>query len=609
MSNNKNVGGFRVSGSTIADEIKSRCNIVDIVGRYVELKRSGSSYKGLCPFHSEKTPSFNVSESRQFFYCFGCGASGDVISFLMKIENIDFHTAVSKLAEEYGIDMDRFGYRNEGKKNEIYEMNREAAVFFYRNLTEKPNPGYEYMKKRGLNPKTIARFGIGFAEDSWHALQNHLLEKKYSEEMMMQAGLLSASNGKRYDKFRNRVMFPIFNTRGKVIGFGGRTLGDSGPKYLNSPESSVFSKKNNLYGLNLTRNEINSSNCAILVEGYMDLVSLYRNGVRNVAASLGTALTEQQCALLKRYTQNVVLSYDADAAGQKAALRGIELLRNAGISARVLHISDGKDPDEFITKNGKEAFLKLVDQALPYADYRISVARGKYDIGTPSGGIGFLREIRGILADLSPVEADVYIKKIAAETHISESAIRREVNETAESARTGRTAAGGRQQPAQALYPAGTGGRVPDIRRVEGDEMIQMHFIKLAAVNPDYLEPMKDYEFVFEDPAYARIYNMIKDVYLEDSEVDINKVSDNLLPEDDVLFRKALERVVFPENSDQVFRECVEKIRYEKLQKRQNEILEALTLLTEEESDRNRADALTKELIELQRTMQNIKLG
>ena len=199
-----------MSGNNIAEEIKSRCNIVDVVGRYVELKRAGGSHKGLCPFHNEKTPSFVVSESKQFFYCFGCGASGDVISFLMKIENIDFHTAITKLAEEYGIEMDKFGYRNEGKKNQIYEMNREAAVFFFKNLTEKANPGYEYMKRRGLNPKTIARFGIGFAEDDWHGLRNHLLEKKFSEDLMFEAGLVSRSKGRTFDKFRNRVMFPIF---------------------------------------------------------------------------------------------------------------------------------------------------------------------------------------------------------------------------------------------------------------------------------------------------------------------------------------------------------------------------------------------------------------
>ena len=492
---------------------------------------------------------------------------GDVISFLMKIENIDFHTAITKLAEEYGIEMDKFGYRNEGKKNQIYEMNREAAVFFFKNLTEKANPGYEYMKRRGLNPKTIARFGIGFAEDDWHGLRNHLLEKKFSEDLMFEAGLVSRSKGRTFDKFRNRVMFPIFNTRGKVIGFGGRALADGGPKYLNSPESSVFSKKNNLYGLNLTRKDINGSNCAILVEGYMDLVSLYRHGITNVAASLGTALTEQQCSLLKRYTENVVLAYDADSAGQKAALRGIELLRKAGIAAKVLHISDGKDPDEFITKNGPQAFRALVDRALPYAEYRIAAARSRYDITTSEGSIGFLKEARDMLSGMSPVEADIYIKKIAEDTRISESAIRREVNEAQESDR--------QRQPAPAL----------------------------TSVNPDYLPQIGQYEFVFEDPAYYRIYQMIKNVYLEDSEVDINKVSDSLLPEDDVLFREALEKIIFPENSDQVLQECIATIRTQQLKKRQEEILDVLAFLGEEDEDRERADALTKELMELQMTM------
>lgn len=588
-----------MSGNNLAEEIKSRCNIIDIVGRYVELKKAGGSHKGLCPFHNEKTPSFVVSESRQFFYCFGCGASGDVISFLMKIENIDFHTAITKLAEEYGVDMDRFGYRNEGKKNRILEMNREAAVFFYKNLTEKANPGYEYMKHRGLDPRTIARFGIGFAEDGWHGLMDHLLQKNYPEEMMYEAGLVSRSKGRTFDKFRNRVMFPIFNTRGKVIGFGGRTLGEGGPKYLNSPESSVFSKKNNLYGLNLTRKNINESNCAILVEGYMDLVSLYRHGVTNVAASLGTALTDQQCSLLKRYTENVVLAYDADAAGQKAALRGIELLKKAGISAKVLHISDGKDPDEFITKNGPDAFRSLVSEAVPYAEYRVSVIREKYDLSTAEGGIGFLKEIRQLLSEMSPVEADIYIKKIAGDTGISESAIRREVNEAEEA---------GRQRQTVTVRPRRMPERESDgIRKAEGDKALQMYLIKLISVNPDYLSQIGQYEFVFEDPSYYRIYQMIKNVYLEDSEVDMNKVSDSLLPEDDILFRESLEKVIFPENSDQVLQECIATIRIQQMRKRQEEILRVLSFLGEEDEDREKADALTKELMKLQETMQDIK--
>ncbi len=611
-----------MSGNNIAEEIKNRCNIIDVVGRYVQLKRSGNNYKGLCPFHSEKTPSFSVSESRQFFYCFGCGASGDVITFLMKIENIDFLAAATKLAEEYGIELEKFGYRNEEKKNALFEMNREAALFYFKNLTEKPNAGYEYMKRRGLDTKTITKFGIGYAKDDWHGLENHLLSKGYTEEQMVEAGLISRSKGRTFDKFRNRVMFPIFNTRGKVIGFGGRTLGEDGPKYLNSPESSVFSKKNNLFGLNLTRQEISSRNCAILVEGYMDLVSLYRHGIKNTAASLGTALTEQQCLLLKRYTENVILAYDSDAAGRNAALRGIELLKNAGLSAKVFHVTEGKDPDEFVSKNGRQAFLKLADQALPYADYRIAAVREKYDISTPEGSIGFLRELKPILAGLSPVEADVYIKKTSHDTGISEGAIRREINEAdgdgfggfsgfeSDNGRRYGYGLAGQRGGQQEWNRSGRRTGVQDAADVpvSGDQMIQMYFIKLASVDPDYIRQIRDYEFVFEDPAYQRIYQTIKNICQEDATADINKVSDSLLPEDQALFQDALQRVVFSEDSDQVFRKCVEAIKAGQLKKRQEEILNVLTLLSDDESEGERAEALTKELMELQKMMQSIRL-
>ena len=402
--------------NNIVDEIKSRCSIVDVIGRYVTLKRAGNSHKGLCPFHNEKTPSFIVSESKQVFKCFGCGESGDVISFMMKIENLDFQTAVSKLCDMYGIDMDKFGFKNEGHKNKIFEMNRDAALYYFGNLTGKANEGYAYMQKRGLDPKTITKFGIGFAENRWNGLTDHLKSKGYSEDLMYQGGLVSKSEktGRYFDKFRNRVMFPIFNTRGKVIGFGGRDLGKDGPKYLNSPESAVFSKKHNLYGLNVTRQDIINKDYVIVVEGYMDLVSLYRNGITNVAATLGTALTDNQCQLLKRYTDNVVLSYDSDTAGQNAAMRGLQLLHENGLKAKVVHVTEGKDPDDFVRKRGKDAFLELIDGALSYIDYIVSVLRKRYDLSTNEGVIDFLKELKPFINRLSPVEADI---KSASKQH------------------------------------------------------------------------------------------------------------------------------------------------------------------------------------------------
>jgi DNA primase len=581
-----------LNNSSIVDEIKSRCDIVDVIGRYVTLKRAGSIYKGLCPFHNEKTPSFAVYETKQFFNCYGCGEAGDVISFVMKAENVDFKTAVSKLAEQYGIDMDKFGFRNESKKNEIYELNREAARFFFRNMTERENPGLEYIRKRGLDPKTIAKFGIGYAEDSWDSLIKHLTSKKYSYKLMLEAGLVSYNREKNryYDKFRNRVIFPIFNTGGKVIGFGGRDLGNNGPKYLNSPESRVFSKKNNLYGLNITRQDINNSNCAIMVEGYMDLVSLYKNGVTNVAASLGTALTENQCQLLKRYTENVVLAYDADAAGQKAALRGIELLHSAGIKAKVLHISDGKDPDEFIKKHGKQAFMKLVDEALPYAEYRISVIRNRHDLSSSEGIIDFLKDVKPVLTSLSPVETDVYIKKLAAETEISESAIRREIN-------------------SDVMHAADASFTRKDVSSYDNSEavsnaVLQKNLIRLISVNAEYISRIREYESVFTHPVYYRIYNAMKSLH-DDGMIDLKKAADVLEPEDVGVFDDIIRSQPFPVNSDQMLEDLIRKMKTDRLNDRYNDIIQMLDVLPENENEQ--IEALSQELMMIQSELQNTK--
>ena len=284
------------------------------------------------------------------------------------------------------------------------------------------------MAKRGLDAATLRKFGIGYADAEWDSLYQYFLSKGIDQKTLLELGLISNSKDRYYDKYRNRVIFPIINTRGKVIGFGGRILDDGTPKYLNSPESSIFLKKNNLYGLNLTRQDINKENYVILVEGYMDVISLYQHGIRNVSASLGTALTENQAAMLKRYTDNVILSYDADAAGQAAALRGLDILHRSGCKVKVLHVTDGKDPDEFIKKNGKDAFLKLVHDAMSFADYKIHILKQRLDMNTTDGSVEFLQETAKILRELSPVEADIYIKKIARETKISEGAIRLEIN-------------------------------------------------------------------------------------------------------------------------------------------------------------------------------------
>ncbi|HML37531.1 MAG TPA: DNA primase [Bacillota bacterium] len=576
----------------IVDEIKSRCNIVDVIGRHVPLKKTGNNYKGVCPFHSEKTPSFVVSDTKQIFTCFGCGARGDVIEFVQRYHNLDFPEAIEKLAGEYGIEIKSGKFQGEREKSALYEINREAAAFFYQTFKSGPNPGYEYMQKRGIEPATLRKFGIGYADAEWDSLYRYFVKKGVDPRTLLDLGLISQSNGKYYDKYRDRVIFPIINTRGKVIGFGGRILGDGTPKYLNSPESAVFLKKNNLYGLNLTRQDINKENYVILVEGYMDVISLYQHGVRNVSASLGTALTENQAAMLKRYTENVILSYDSDAAGQAAALRGMDILHKAGCKVKVLHVTDGKDPDEFIKKNGKDEFIKLVQNAMPFADYKIHLLKQRLDLGTTEGSVEFLQETAKILRDLSPVEADVYIKKIARETKISEGAIRLEINgnNNTENARNStapplREAAAGQTRDGKS---AGTG------------TMIEKYLIKLMLLKSGYVPRIKPYDWVFRSSPAYKIYELILSVYKDDEEIDMKKIEDSLEADDDRFLRDIIDNIQLADKDEQVFQDCVTRIETARLVKREKEIIQIISIL-EDEKDRDKIEALTMELMEIQR--------
>jgi len=581
--------GFR---DNIVDEIKSRCNIVDVIGRHVPLKKTGSNYKGVCPFHNEKTPSFVVSETKQIFTCFGCGATGDVIEFVQRYHNMDFPGAVEKLAGEFGIEIKNANFQGERERTALYELNREAAAFFYRAFTSGPNPGYEYMKKRGLEPATLRKFGIGYADGEWDSLYQYFIGKGADPKVLLELGLISYSNGKYYDKYRDRVIFPIINTRGKVIGFGGRTLGDGTPKYLNSPESPVFLKKNNLYGLNLTRQDINKENYVILVEGYMDVISLYQHGVRNVSASLGTALTENQAAMLKRYTDNVILSYDSDAAGQAATLRGMDILHKTGCKVKVLHVTDGKDPDEFIKKNGREEFLKLVQNAMPFADYKIHLLKQRLDLSTTEGSVEFLQETAKVLRELSPVEADIYIKKIAGETKISEGAIRLEINgnNNTENARNSNPLPfrdAGRGQPREGR-PAGAGS------------VIEKYLIKLMLLKSSYVPRVKPYDWVFRSPSAFKIYELIRSVYKDDEEIDRKKVEDSLDAEDNRFLQDIIDNIQLADKDEQVFQDCILRIEAARLAKREQEIIQIISIL-DDEKDRDKIEALTIELMDIQK--------
>ena len=569
------------------DEIKSRCNIVDVIGRVVPLKRAGSNFKGRCPFHNEKTPSFVVSETKQIFTCFGCGATGDVIAFVEKYYQLDFMQAVEKLANEYGIEMDR-SFRKDQHKDESYNINREAAKFFFRAFREKANPGYTYMINRGISHETLNKFGIGYADDKWDSLYNHLTGMGFKKEKLLELGLISESKGKYYDKFRNRVMFPIINTSGKVIGFGGRIIGDGNPKYLNSQESSVFLKKNNLYGLNITRQEIGKENQAILVEGYMDVISLYQSGIRNVSASLGTALTENQAKLLKRYTHNIVLSYDADQAGINAALRGIDILHKENCKVKVLHVTDGKDPDEFVKKNGKLAFKKLIDDALPFADYKFSILRKNIDIRTTEGRVDFLKKAAEVLRQLSPVEADIYIKKLAQETRISEGAIRLEMN------------GNNNEISAPARSPANT-----ETEEKQNDiSMLEKNIIKLILHSSKYYNEFVEFsKDVFKSDSGYKIFQGIGSIYSDGEAVDIRKLADQMDPVENSVLKDIMQNVQIA-NESAVFRDCIDTIKTKELSRKEKELIMRLSMADEEENI-DSINELTQELMRIQKLLKN----
>ena len=416
-------------------EVKYRSDLSEIAASYMQLKRRGRNLVGLCPFHGEKTPSFNISPEQGMFYCFGCGAGGDVITFIMKIENLDYLEAVKFLAQRAGMTIPEDSYDDSmGKlRTRIYEANREAARFFYQQLISPAGKAaMEYLKGRELADSTIRHFGLGYSPDSRFALSDHLRSKGFTEAELIAANLVfKTKSGKGVvDRFYDRVMFPIIDVRGNVIAFGGRIMTDQKPKYLNTSDTIVFNKSLNLFSLNNAKNAKGRS--LILCEGYMDVISLNQAGFTQAVATLGTALTPDQAALMKRYCDEVILCYDADEAGQKATARAIEILRRAGVTVRVLTIPDGKDPDEFLRRHGDkahEAFHNLLTGSGNDMDYRMTRLRARFDMANPQGKLGYLNEAVRLLCELdNPMERDIYSSRLADETEVAKASIAEQVN-------------------------------------------------------------------------------------------------------------------------------------------------------------------------------------
>ncbi len=405
------------------EELTSKLDIVDVIGDYVQLKPKGKNHWGICPFHGEKTPSFSVDSEKQLYYCFGCHKGGNMFRFVMDIENISFQEAAERLAEKAHIPLPQFTMSNEHsnllkeKKEKLYMLQKDAAHHFHNNLSEKDSKrALEYLGKRKINIGIIKNFGIGYAKEGWDDIKN-VLQSKYDTELLVEAGLIGKKNDKTYDYFRDRIIFPIIDLRGNVVGFGGRVLGDDSPKYLNSPDSIIFNKKNILYGLNFALKKNRPLSRLIIVEGYIDVISLHKVGFTEAVATLGTAFAASHAKLIKRYTDNVYVAYDGDNAGQTAILRSIEILLENGLQPKIIKLADKKDPDEFISAYGAQAFEKAISSALTYMDFKLDMLKSEYDLSTQENRMQYATAAIKLISKINnAIERDRYISRINIET-------------------------------------------------------------------------------------------------------------------------------------------------------------------------------------------------
>ena len=485
-------------------ELKASCDIEDVVSAYVKLTRKGKNLVGLCPFHSEKTGSFFVYPQTQSFYCFGCGAGGDTITFLRRIENLEYVEAVKLLAQKAGIPVPEDSMDNSGArlKARTLEINRETARFYHQCLiSEQGKDAYRYLIERGRTPKIIRRFGLGYAPDDWNSLVDHLKGKGFREEEMVASGICARSkNGGLYDRFRGRVIFPIIDLRGNVVAFGGRAMGDRGPKYLNSSDTPVFKKSKNLFALNFAK--ASKAPNLILAEGYMDVIAIHQAGFDNAVATLGTSLTEEQARIIAQYTDTIIIAYDSDNAGQAATKRAINIFSEVGVKVNVLTIPDAKDPDEYLKKFGPERFQLLLEGCTNALEFEITKLRKKYDMETADGKVGFLKDFARLMADIrNPLEREVYLTRTAEELGVSPAAITAQIT----SIQQGRKRAQAKKEKNDTSIYIGdiaAGRKDLDRRRNLKYAVAEERIIEILIKNPDYvsyfLQNMKPEDFVTE---------------------------------------------------------------------------------------------------------------
>ncbi|MFO7635772.1 MAG: DNA primase [Clostridia bacterium] len=573
----------------VIEELIDRNDIVDTVSEYVKINKKGKDYFGLCPFHKEKTPSFSVVPAKQIFYCFGCGKGGNVLHFIKSIENIEYIDAIRVLAEKssYVLPESRDAAQagREQRQKTLIQVNTLAARYFFSMLkTEESMEARKYLSKRGLDIEIIKTFGIGYAQDRYEALSAHLKQKGFLEKDIVDAGLAFLKDGNQLtDRFRNRIMFPIFDARKRVIAFGARIISGEGAKYMNSPETPVYNKSSNLYGIHIAKDH--SRDGIIIVEGYMDCIALHQAGIKNCVASLGTALAQRQARILKKMSQDITIAYDSDAAGQAAALRGLDMLSNMGLNVRVVVMPDGKDPDDFIKKHGVEAFKDQVKNAKPLVEYKAYLARKKVDLSKTEGIIKFLNEMAKAVAMVSnDVEKEMYVKKIASDYSISEEALMNEVKKH--------------------MPGAGVDGDVQDrpivSKRLKGNDDRKKHFFSAIAIlclNPDLAGVMMDEldESYLEDEGLQKLFDHVKKRVNQARRIDENYILNVLEEKDASLFSGVSAIMEYSKDTKKALLDKITSYRVDVIKGRINRIT---STLDSGDTDEQMKDKLDRELLE-----------
>ena len=596
------------------EKVRESIDIVNLVSEYIPLKKSGTNYVGLCPFHNEKTPSFTVSETKEIFHCFGCGEGGDGVSFIMKKENLDFPEAIKFLADKYGITIRENPVEDRivKERDRAYEINRDAARFFHDNLINNPR-ALDYLNKRMIFPKIIRQFGLGYAKDSWDNLYNFLKFKGYKEEELEKVGLIGKRTGGNgyYDRFRNRIIFPIIDTKSRVVGFGGRVLDNTMPKYLNSQDTIVFNKGNHLYGLNLLSKH-SSRKRILLVEGYMDVISLYLNGINYSVASLGTALTSRQSKLLKRYGDEVFICFDSDLAGIKATIKAIDILVSEDVNPKIILLPEGMDPDDYISKAGLMEFEKLFINALNHIDYKIHINKKKYNLHKAEDKIAFTIEVSKIIKGLkSPIEQDVYIDKVSKDMNISKEAIEKEVkgNTIKTPYRNKRDSLNSKSK--DKIYPVQT-------KMISGNIKSEIDLIKLMLEDKDYyesiierinIEHFANYECNELFRIIIKEYNKIDSINADELFSQVEKIENINMK----IIRSIKDRKLKfqPTDMEQVITDLTNNLILYKLETKRDEIISQITTL-EKKADKSEDEnahfiALCMELPKINKEIKLIK--